>query len=1261
MRLRRWLAAFLALFWALDTFAAEPAAVAVQTPDVPGLVTIRFQPLGIEQGLSQATARVLAQDREGLIWIGTQDGLNRYDGEDFLVFRRDQQALGSLPDNHVSALLVDRGGVLWVGTQSGGLGRYDADDESFANFAIGPSALASAQVHALAEDTQGALWVASGRGHLQRLDATRTRFEHLEVPLDTQILALLPLPDGDVIAGGSGGLWRYRARDGRMQRWAPSLARGSGGVQALARDARGRIWVGTAARGVLLFDDAGNELAQVQDSDGLAGNDVRALLVDRAGRVWIGTYTSLSRIDADGAAPRSWGRDDARRDGLGSERVHALLEDRDGLVWVGTWLGGAYFYTPASDAFREFRSRAGEPRALPGNAVRCLIADADDRLWLGVQEGGGLVQFDPQRGVLQQFLPRAGDEGSLASDRVQALARDLDGNLWIGFVDAGLDRLRPGATKFEHRPAAIDDPREPQHDNVLTMHVDRAGTLWIGYQDAGMDSLCRGCSEFRRFVHAPGQSDGLPANSIGAIYETGNGDLWVGARPGGLSRFDRTSGKFTAIETLLAGPDDAAPRAITAIVESRAGDLWIGTQGSGVVRLVPTPGGRYRGVAYTYKQGMAAEAIGSLIEDESGAMWVSTTLGITRIDPANGRIENFSARSGAQADGYFVGAGARLGDGSIAYGGLRGVTMFDPSRVSVRNELRAPVVTEVRVLQSRSSAAGPAWRFRRGELQGTADDLWLRAGGGGFSLAFSALAFADPELVQYAYRLDPLDRGWIDVAARQRNAAYPHLAPGDYTLRVRARYPGEAYSAERRIDVRLDPLWWQTLWARGALALVVLTLLALWGGNRRQQTRERARAQAVLADSEERLKLALWGTGDEFWDADLRSGRLVRMNPLAHLRVTHEATDHSLSGYTPFVHADDLTAFREALSAHVQGHTDDFDITFRTQDVTHEWRWLRTRGRSVERDDNNRAVRMAGISQDITELKEFEHTLRRINQQLEERVEARTAELTRLNTDLVHTIEQLQLTQHQLVESEKLAALGGLVAGIAHEINTPLGVGVTAASHLEQQARHFEQRLAQGTLSAAEIENFRAVVSDCAAMVLRNLQRADKMIRSFKQVAVDQASEQARSFDLRAYLDEILTSLKPALKRGRHTLDVDIAPHIVVHTYPGALYQIVANLVMNSLTHAFEGRDQGAMRFTARLEGEVLRLEFSDDGIGMGEEVRRRIFEPFFTTRRGRGGSGLGMHIAYNLVTQRLGGSIECHSTPGVGTRFVLRIPSSQG
>jgi signal transduction histidine kinase len=238
-----------------------------------------------------------------------------------------------------------------------------------------------------------------------------------------------------------------------------------------------------------------------------------------------------------------------------------------------------------------------------------------------------------------------------------------------------------------------------------------------------------------------------------------------------------------------------------------------------------------------------------------------------------------------------------------------------------------------------------------------------------------------------------------------------------------------------------------------------------------------------------------------------------------------------------------------------------------------------------------------------------------------------------------------------------MAALGGLVAGVAHEINTPLGIGVTAASHLEQETKRLGLQLEDGTLTKEGLAAFRQLALESAQLILRNLMRADKLVRSFKQVAVDQSTEDRRQIDLAVYLQEILTSLAPALKKTPYRIHADCPAALMLDTYPGAIYQIVANLVMNSLMHGFDGRPEGRIELVARREGEDIVLDYRDDGRGMAEDVRRRIFEPFFTTRRGEGGSGLGLHIVWNLATQRLGGSIACDSEPGRGTRFQLRVP----
>jgi signal transduction histidine kinase len=265
---------------------------------------------------------------------------------------------------------------------------------------------------------------------------------------------------------------------------------------------------------------------------------------------------------------------------------------------------------------------------------------------------------------------------------------------------------------------------------------------------------------------------------------------------------------------------------------------------------------------------------------------------------------------------------------------------------------------------------------------------------------------------------------------------------------------------------------------------------------------------------------------------------------------------------------------------------------------------------------------------------------------------------TRANEDLEQALMRLKLAQSQLVQSEKMASLGSLVAGVAHEINTPVGVGVTAASTLQEWAQRLGAQHKDSKLTRSELERFISVCLDSTQILMTNLQRAAELIRSFKQVAVDQSSGERRRFLLKAYVDEILISLAPRLNRTGHTITVDCPPTLELDSYPGALAQILTNLIQNSLVHGFPEGRRGHIGISAREEPGGIVLRYADNGVGIPADNLHRIYDPFFTTKRGAGGSGLGMHIVYNLVTQRLAGTIAATSAPDEGAIFEIRFPA---
>jgi len=422
--------------------------------------------------------------------------------------------------------------------------------------------------------------------------------------------------------------------------------------------------------------------------------------------------------------------------------------------------------------------------------------------------------------------------------------------------------------------------------------------------------------------------------------------------------------------------------------------------------------------------------------------------------------------------------------------------------------------------------------------------------------------------------------------------------------------------------------------------------------------------QRQLIESAERYRLALWAGGDELFDWDLTAGTLLSVSGNPDREPGEAVPLPGVEAFAQYLHPEDFPGYRDAMQDHLAGKTPHYEAVYRLRAPGGAWSWKLARGMIVARDAAGLPLRIAETQHDISAIKAVESDLLELTRELDARVHERTRELHQERQDLqeanrrlLEAIDELHRTQSELIESEKMASLGRLVAGVAHEVNTPLGVGVTAISFLSAQLRAIQNALERG-LSAGEVRTLLASAQAAGTMAENNLLRAAELIRSFKQVAVDQATGDIRTINLQAYLDGILKSLHPALRKTNHQVLVDCSPIIEVSTRPDALYQIVSNLVMNSLLHAFPDKDAGTIRISVLPQDQQLTLRYEDDGVGMDAHVADRVFEPFFTTKRGRGGTGLGMLVAFNLVTQALGGRISLITQPGKGVRFDIVLPS---
>ncbi len=338
--------------------------------------------------------------------------------------------------------------------------------------------------------------------------------------------------------------------------------------------------------------------------------------------------------------------------------------------------------------------------------------------------------------------------------------------------------------------------------------------------------------------------------------------------------------------------------------------------------------------------------------------------------------------------------------------------------------------------------------------------------------------------------------------------------------------------------------------------------------------------------------------------------------------------------------------FRKELELRKQGKRSTYEITFLKPDNAEVHCLIKA---TPIYEETSQVGSFAMVT-DITERKFAEEEIRKLNEELEERVKSRTEELEA-------SLERLKATQKHLVESEKMVSLGRLVAGVAHEVNTPIGVAVTAASFLNDKTQILSENYSINEMSQEDFEKYIQAAEESSRLILSNLLRAADLVRSFKQVSVDQSAEEKRVFGLKRYIDELLISIRPKYKNTQHTIQIICSEKVKVKSYPGAFAQILTNLVMNSLIHGFDGIETGTIVIEITRHDQEIRMQYSDNGRGMNEDTLKKIYEPFFTTKRSHGGTGLGMHLVYNLVTQKIGGVLECSSSPGNGTIFTISFP----
>lgn len=796
-----------------------------------------FEHLSVRDGLSQSTVMSILQDSRGFIWLGTESGLDRYDGYSLEEYRRERGNSQALASDYIWKIDEDSRGDLWLATSGGGVARWDRGSDRFQQFRHVPSdphSIASDTVRTLHVDASDRVWVGTDRG-LDVLDPRTGRARHFAHQAGNPrslaangVYALYSDRGGRLWVGTDQGLNRYQPATDDFVQIAVAGPLGGARVRAILEDHLGAMWIGTFEGGLHRFDPQSGQVTSFRhaatDPRSLSSDRVRAVMEDDAHRLWVATSDGLNLFDRDSQSFVRYGRDADSPHSLRDDDVMSLHQDRGGVLWVGTRAGGASHWSPKSWTLGHYQS------ALFGkSAVNAFADDGQGTVWVGT--AGGLVEIDTRRRREHRYTRESSGPLTLEDNSVMSLLHDRSGALWIGTMRGGLMRFdRRRGTVRSYRNSDLD-PAAWLGDGVMCLYEDRDGEIWAGTFGGGLARIERATGDLIRYPSgtAPGA---LSSPRASAIAEDPQGNLWIGTIGGGLNLLERHTGRFYHYRRNDHDRGSLSDDVIYAVHVDPEGTVWVGTAGGGLDRVV---GNSSQPAAIRFERerrlaNLPSQVVYGIESDRQGQLWLSTNKGLVRLDPRTGKSRLLREVHGLQADEFNFNAHYRGRDGTLYFGGNGGFNAFLPE--SALSQAPPPRVALTSVAVLNEQLPFPEFPDAEHPLRLAHDDRLV-------TFEFAALDFMSPANNRYLYRLEGFDADWVNAGALHR-ATYTNLAAGEYTLRVRAMNADGVWSTQDlTIPVHVAAAPWNTLTARLIYAAVLLLILGYaWKLQRTRSRRE---------------------------------------------------------------------------------------------------------------------------------------------------------------------------------------------------------------------------------------------------------------------------------------------------------------------------------------------------------------------------------------------------------------------------------------
>lgn len=1226
-------------------FLIFPATVFPELPE-----RLKFESFTNADGLSHNSVFCILQDSRGFLWLGTENGLNRYDGYGFKIYEPDPSKPESISGIVIRALLEDSRGDLWVGTNNG-LDRFNRKTETFDHFRYDENnddTLSNNTVTAIYEDPRDTLWIgtAGGLNKFDRYNRTFTRYLHDEKNENSlsndKISVIYEDRQGTLWVATSDGLNRFIREKGEFFR--TKKIEGGGNIKAFIEDRTGELWIGSYGGGLNRYHPQADTFSKIMPISpgspnkfsGDKVNKVLAIFEDLEENIlWIGTYGyGLYRRNLKTGEFHHYSRISGISTSLSNDRVYSIFKDRGGIIWIGTE-SGLNKLDKRKTVFRHWEEEPGKDNSLKGNPVFSFHEDHSNIIWIGTD--GGLHKFDIDKGIFTRYLHNLHNPRSLSSDKVLVIYKDKQDGLWVG-TESGLNKLDRETETFSHYLTK---------QWVKAIYEQKPGILWVATSEA----LYKSGENYGKFTPVEKQESGLFSLAPGGVNclleDKTNDILWIGTEEEGLNRY-RFQAQTEKLKTFMHDPNDSgtiSDNNIRCLYLDNSGNLWIGTFQGGLNRFDSESGKleRIQGIPNT---------ICGILEDDSGNLWISTAKGLVRYnanekDETN-KVKLYDLRDGLQSNEFNGNACLKTADGMLFFGGINGFNAFYPHEVKDSSYSPPLVITDFQALNKpyfidESVTEKKEFSFSHREYV--------------YTFKFASLDFSAPGKIRYRYKMDRDKNDWLYTDADQRFATYTNMTPGHHTFWFQGTNSDGNWGSEHSVKVYISPPYWQTWWFR--TILVFLALASLVGGyllrtrNLREKIAEQERIQQVLRQSRDEMERArdlaeirsaenekLITAISALFIAVDSNGAVFQLNiPAAEFF----GIDRSDALNKPFtnVFKDSIKPGKliEIIEKGIDPERASKEIEF-SVDLKSQGKGIKLLLASVSTimDRSGKKLGFLLLAEDITNRKE-EEMLRNL--------------------------------------SKKLESVGQMASGIAHEIKTPLQyIGHNARfvtdsfGHLVQFYETVIERLPElektGQKELVEKLKHLADLYDLEYIMEEIPVASEQMIDGVERVAdiisaMNEFSHPGKGFkektDINRLLKTTLVMVQNRIKKNaevRFKLNNEL-PHIPC--YPAELNQVFLNLLVNALDAIMETQRPGLITLTTVVDSEDVVISISDTGCGIPVENIDHIFNPFFTTKDVGKGTGQGLSLVHNVIVERHGGKLDLASKSGIGTTFNIRLP----